>query len=107
MRQVRQVEHLLEVAAGLVDALAIGLVDHEHVGDLHQPGLVGLHAVAPTRVDDHDGGVGLAGDLDLDLPDADRLDEHPVAADGIEQPDGLRRGERQTRRGGRGSPWSG
>ena len=58
---------------------AVGLVDHEHVGDLHQPGLVGLHAVAPARVDDDDGGVGLAGDLDLDLTDADRLDEHPRA----------------------------
>ena len=62
-----------------VDAFAVGLVDHEHVGDLHQAGLVGLHRVAPARVDDDDGGVGLAGDLDLDLPDADRLDDDPRA----------------------------
>ena len=47
--EVAEVEHLLEVAAGLVGALAVGLVDHEHVGDLHQAGLVGLHARRPSR----------------------------------------------------------
>ena len=75
--EIGEVEHLLEVAAGLVDALAVGLVDHEDVGDLHQPGLVGLHRVAPAGVDHDDGRVGLAGDLDLDLADADRLDDDP------------------------------
>ena len=58
--RVGQVEHLLEVAAGLVDAGSVGLVDHEHVGDLEQPGLVGLHRVAPARVHDDDGRVGRA-----------------------------------------------
>ena len=75
--------------------MPIGLVDHEHVGDLHQAGLVRLHAVAPARIDDDDGGVGLAGDLDLDLPDSDRLDEDQVAADRVEQPHRLGRGERE------------
>ena len=96
----RQLEHLLQVATGLLDAGAVGLVDHEDVGDLHQPGLVGLHAVAPSRVDDDDGGVGLAGDLDLDLPDADGLDEDPAVPEGVEQADRLRRRQR-ARRGGR------
>ena len=31
------------------DARSIGLVDDEHVGDLHEPGLVRLHGVAPAR----------------------------------------------------------
>ncbi len=91
--QVRQVEHLFEVATGLGDAFAIGLVDHEDVGDLHQPGLVRLHAVAPARVDHDDGRVGLAGDLDFDLTDADGLDEHPPPPDRIEEPNGLGRRE--------------
>ena len=58
---------------------AVGLVDDEHVGDLHQTGLVRLHAVAPARVDDDDGRVGRAGHLDLDLADADGLDERPTS----------------------------
>ena len=84
MGQIGEIEHLLEVAAGLLDAGPIGLVDDEHVGDLHQTGLVRLHTVAPARVDHDDGRVRLAGDLDLDLTDAHRLDEHPLAADRIE-----------------------
>ena len=62
-----QLEHELQVADGLGRARPVGLVDHEHVGDLHQPGLVRLHRVAPARVHDDDGRVGGAGDLDLDL----------------------------------------
>ena len=75
-RAARQIEHAVEVARGLVDAGPVGLVHDEHVGDLEQPRLRGLHRVAPTGVHDHDGRVGVAGDLDLDLADADRLDHH-------------------------------
>ena len=90
-----EVEHALEVAAGLVGAGAVGLVDHEHVGDLEQAGLVGLHGVAPAGVHHHDGGVGGAGHLHLDLADADGLDQHPRPAGGVEDADGLEGGERQ------------
>ena len=90
-----EVQHLLEVAAGLVDALPVGLVDGEDVGHLHQAGLVRLHAVAPAGVDDDDRRVGLAGDLDLDLADPDRLDDDPAMAERIEQADRLRRRQRQ------------
>ena len=55
----------------------VGLVHDEHVGDLHEARLVRLHRVAPTRVHDHDRRVGVARDLDLHLPDADRLDDDP------------------------------
>ena len=90
-----QLQHLLQVAARLVDAGPVGLVDGEHVGDLHQAGLARLHAVTPPRVDDHDRRVGLAGDLDLDLADADGLDEDPAVPEGVEQADRLRRGQGQ------------
>src|SRR3954454_19320906 len=95
-REVGQVEHLLEVAPSFLDTLAVGFVDHEDIGDLHQAGLVRLYGVAPTRVDDDDGGVCLAGDLHLYLPDADGLDEHPLTADRVEQPDRFRRRQRQS-----------
>ena len=103
----RQVEHLLEVAAGLVDAGPVGLVDHEDVGDLQQPGLVGLHRVAPARVDHHDGGVGRAGDLDLDLAHADGLDDAPTRSRRRRAPGPPRASPAPDHRGGRGSPSSG
>ena len=78
-----------------VDARPVGLVDGEDVGDLHQAGLGRLHAVAPPGVDDDDGRVGLAGDLDLDLPDADGLDDDPAVPERVEQADRLRRRQRQ------------
>ena len=80
---------------------AIGLVDDEHIADLEQTRLVRLHRVAPARVDHHDRGVGFAHDLDLDLADAHRLDEHPRLADCVEQPDRLGRRERGRRDGPR------
>ena len=69
-----------EVALGLGGAGTVGLVDHEHVGDLEQAGLGRLHGVAPARVDDDDGRVGRAGHLDLDLADADGLDAAPTGS---------------------------
>ena len=102
-----QIEHLLEVPAGRIGAGAIGLVDHEDVGDLHQAGLVRLHAVAPSRVDDDDRRIGLAGDLDLDLAHANGLDEDQSPAEGIEQAHGFRRGEGETAEMALVSPSSG
>ena len=87
--KIGQIEHLHEIATRLLDALAVGLVDDEDVGDLHQAGLVGLHAVAPARIDDDDGRVGFPGHLDLDLTDPDRFDDDPMAADRVEQADGF------------------
>src|SRR5215218_9166027 len=51
----REVEHGLEIVDRGGDAVAVGLVDDEHVADLEQPGLRRLHAVAPPRVDDDHG----------------------------------------------------
>src|SRR5436190_9113121 len=66
----RQLEHHLQVAHGVGRALAVGLVHDEHVGDLEQARLVGLHAVAPPRVHDDHRRVGRARHFDLDLTDA-------------------------------------
>ena len=52
-------------------------------------------------------GVGEPGDLDLALADADGLDQHDVAAGGVEHPQRLRRRPRRARRGGRARPSSG
>ena len=60
-----------------------------------KPGLRGLHRVAPTGIHDDDRRVGVAGDLDLDLPDADGLDEDPRRADRVEHARGLRRRDRE------------
>ncbi len=61
--------------AHLVGAVAVGLVDDEDVADLEDPGLGRLDAVAHARGEQHQRGVGEAGDLDLALADADGLDE--------------------------------
>ena len=63
------------------------------------------HLVAPTLVH-HDGRVGLTRDLDLDLSDADRLDDHPLLADRVEHAHGLRSRERRPPRC-RAKPWTG
>src|SRR5262245_1822552 len=94
--RARQLEHDLQVTDGLGGAVAIGLVHDEHVGDLEEAGLVGLHAVTPARVHDHHGGVGRPRHLDLDLPDADRLDDDPRLAGGVEDAHRLRGRQRQS-----------
>jgi hypothetical protein len=60
-----------------------------------RPALFACTASPQPGVDDDDGGVGLRRDLDLDLAHAHRLDDHSLAADGVEQPDGLGRGQGQ------------
>ena len=94
-RAGRQGQHLLEVATGGVGPRPIRLVDDEDVGDLHQARLVGLHGVAPARVDHHHGEVGLAGHLHLHLADAHRLDQDQVVADRGQQAGRLRGGHGQ------------
>ncbi len=80
-------EHLLEVADRLIGPGPVGFVDDEDVADLEEAGLVGLHAVAPPGVEDHDGGVGRFDDLDLGLTDPDGLDDHKRFPDGVEHGD--------------------
>ena len=73
-----EVEHAAQVAAHLIGAVAVGLVDDVEVADLEDAGLRRLDAVAHPRGEEDDRGVGLAGDLDLALADADGLDQDDV-----------------------------
>ena len=63
----------LRSRAVCVGAVAVGLVDHEHVGDLQDARLRGLDAVAHARREQHERRVGQRHDLDLGLTDADGL----------------------------------
>ena len=64
------------------DLAEVGLGHHEHVGDLHDPGLEELQGVAGARLDHDRGRVGRLGDLRLGLADADRLDHDDVEGGG-------------------------
>jgi hypothetical protein len=67
----------------------VGLVDDDDVGDLHDPGLQRLNAVSPAGHQHEQDRVGVVDDVDLGLPDADRLQEDVVAAGGVHQQRGL------------------
>ena len=69
----------------------VALVDGDHVGDLHDPGLERLDRVARARHEDEQDGVGDPDHLDLALPGADRLEEEQVLAGGVEHERGLQR----------------
>jgi hypothetical protein len=84
-RRLAPIEHRLERCDQRVGALAVGLVDAEHVADLEQARLHRLHRVPRLRAQDHDDAVGGGGHLDLDLADADRLDQQEVEAGRIHQ----------------------
>src|SRR3954470_5423947 len=69
----------------------IALVDRDHVGDLHDPGLERLHRVARTRHQHEQDRVGDADHLHLALAGADCLEEEDVLARGVEDEHGLER----------------
>src|SRR5688572_7308909 len=69
----------------------IGLVDGDHVGDLHDARLQRLDRVARAGHEDEQHCVRHARHLDLALTGADGLDEHDVLAEGVEQEQRLER----------------
>ncbi len=74
-------ERAHEVGDGAVREISgahIGLVHHEEIGDLHDPGLQELERVAASGLDHDEGGLGQILDVDLRLPDARGLDEDDV-----------------------------
>src|SRR5262245_62251824 len=75
-RRAAEAHHRAQLADGRVGALAIGLVDDKDIGDFENAGLDRLHIVAHARYLDHHGRVRRAGNLDLALARADRLDPH-------------------------------
>jgi hypothetical protein len=73
----------------------VGLVDHDHVRDLHHACLERLDRVARAGHEHEHDRVGVVDDVDLRLTDPDRLDEHVLPAGGVEQESGLQRRLRQ------------
>ena len=88
-------EHVVQLPRGRVGAVPVGLVHHEYVADLQDPGLGRLDPVAHARGEQHHRGVRRRGDLDLGLPDAHRLDQDHLAARRVEHPERLRGGRGQ------------
>ena len=73
-------------------AVAVGLVDGDHVGQLEDAALDALQLVAGAREREQQERVDHLGDGDLGLPDADGLDDHDVVAGGLEHEHRLARG---------------
>ena len=71
------------------------------------PALAACTASPHPGIHDHDGRVGRAGDLDLDLTDADGLDRAPIGSRPRRAPGPPRASPARGRRGGHGSPSSG
>ena len=91
----RQRQHALDLPHHRVGERVVGLVDDDHVRDLHHPGLERLDRVAgPGDQHEHDR-VRVVDHVDLRLPDPDGLQEHVVLAGGVHQQRGLQRRLRQ------------
>src|SRR5256714_46685 len=69
----------------------VHLVDRDHVGNLHDPGLQRLHRIAGPGHQDEDDGVRDADHLHLTLAGADRFQEDDVLASGVEHEQCLQR----------------
>ena len=72
-----------------IRAFAIGLVDDEDVGDLHDAGLHRLHIVAGAGHEHDDRHVRGRDDVHFVLADADGLDDDDVLAGGVEDERGV------------------
>ena len=82
-------EHRADLGQHGLRRRVIHLVDRDHVGDLHDPGLQRLDRVARAGHQHEHDGVGDTDHLDLALPGADRLDEDHVLAGCVEDQHGL------------------
>ena len=92
---VGNMEHPEELGAGALGRFAhVGLVDHEKVGNFHDPGLEELERVARPGLDHEHHGVDHVLDVRLALPHADGLDEDAIER-GREHHDGRGRGSRE------------
>jgi hypothetical protein len=94
-RPLRQGDHPAQIADGFLGSRLVGLVHHEHVTDLQDAGLGGLDGITQARRDDHQGGIGQRGDLDLGLAHPHRFYQQDVEAGRVQHPQRLRRGAGQ------------
>ena len=72
--------HGSNLALDPLRAFAVALVDHEHIGDLHDSCFDGLHIVAHARHKNDDGDIRQPHNIDFVLSHADRLNQDTVAA---------------------------
>jgi len=92
---VGDMKHPEELGACALGRFAhIGLVDHEKIGNFHDPGLQELERVARPGLDDEHHRVDDVFDVGLALADADGLDEDAIEG-GREHHDGRGGGSRQ------------
>ena len=84
----------------------IRFVHDEDVGDFEDARLEQLDRIAAARLQRDERRVREFGDLDLGLPDADRLDDDDVFAERVHERDGVAPSLRPAPRDGRGSPSS-
>jgi hypothetical protein len=87
--------HASNLALDPIGALAIAFIDHEDIGDFHDPGLDRLHIIAHAGHKNYDGDIRQPYNVDFVLPDANRFDHDQVAARGIEHRGSIRGGARQ------------
>ena len=78
-------EHLDQLRLHPFGPVAIRLVDDEDVGDLEEAGLHHLDRVARLGHEDDDRRVSEPHDVELRLAHADRLDDHVLHPEGVEQ----------------------
>src|SRR6185312_8839155 len=91
-----QMHAQLEFRLDPVGALAVGLVDHEQVGDFIQPGLHHLHTIAALGHRDHHGRIGEVHHGKLGLANTDGLYNDDVETESVEQLHDLARGAAQS-----------
>ncbi len=84
-----QIKHGFQIGHRVAGAIAVGLVDHKDVRDLHQPGLIGLNGVAPPRVDHHHRGVRRVDDVGLHLSHPDGFHNDEIPSGGTQDGDGI------------------
>ena len=85
-RGQRHVEHGGHRGGHLVGAVAVGLVDHVEVGNLHHTSLESLDGIPGFGNQGDDNRVGHAHDAQFGLAHADGLDNYHVVTRGVQRP---------------------
>ena len=96
------VEHGGQFAHELRRPVAVRLVDHEDIGDLHDPGLDRLDLVAHPRDEDDDDRMGVVDDLHLLLPGSHGLHHDDFFSHDVHDMDGVADGPGEAAQGAAG-----
>ena len=85
LRAMRQTQGRMDFALEFIRTREIGLVNDEHLSDLHDTRFKRLDIVSGAGSEHDQSDVRQARDLDFVLPDAHRFDQHHIATRGVEQ----------------------